>query len=52
MALQQECKALEDETSVIVSQGAAQERAFAEQRSKAAQRRGADRPEMTREERT
>jgi len=44
--LQQECKALEDEASAIVAQGAAQERALAEQRSKAAQRRGVDRNEV------
>jgi len=46
MALQHEYKTLEDEVSAIVSQGATQERALAEQRSKAAQRRGADRSEM------
>lgn len=42
-ALQHECKALEDEASAIVGRGAAEERALAEQRSKAAQLRGADR---------
>ena len=42
MALQHECRALEQEANVMAAQIAAQERSFAEQRSKAARRRGAD----------